>query len=407
MSKPIISRALLLEQLESRCLLAAGVFEQSTTLASHSCDRATTENRSAHSAAIAGQTDASAQHLQRRFDPRQDAQRHQSRDSSQPTHTLIPQPASDPMRNDPLRPVVALRQPKPADPPMQFAFVFRPAITTGVSASDNGPPPIGSNSRPGRDLMLGNSTVLPPAATIATENVQEQSALERTSLQGESAPVDVIVNNDSATQVFSIESPRFEQLNRPLETSAHTMDQNREILGGLIDSLPTLQHEFKEGTASPAEKPWGLDHAALQELRSAANDTNTEILENRHAVDLAIANWFGNSTGLIDDIQCENQLPSSLQELTPSIVDVVLDATVGLHRSVGLIASGDIQPQQNSVRDTILAAIAAEHVSLSAPLLEQTPARLPSIAYSGAAIVVSSLAMAGRYRRKSKLESSR
>ncbi|MCC7333926.1 MAG: hypothetical protein IT422_02450 [Pirellulaceae bacterium] len=266
---------------------------------------------------------------------------------------------------------------------------------------------MGSNSRTGRDLMLGNSTVLPPAATIATENVQEQSALERTSVQGESAPVDVVMNNDSATQVFSIENPRYEQLNRPLETNAHAIDQNRESLGGLIDSLPTLQHEFKEGTASPAEKPWELDHAALQALRSAANDIDNEILKNRHAVDLAIANWFGNSTGLIDDIQCTSNLPSNLQELTPSIVDVVLDATVGLHRSVGLIASGDIQPQPNSVRDTILAAIAAEHVSLSAPLLEQTPARLPGIAYPAVAIVVSSLAMAGRHRRKSKLESPR
>lgn len=405
MSRPIISRALLLEQLESRCLLAAGVFEQSATLGSHSCDRSTTENRSADSVTVAGQTDASAQHFQPRIDQRQDGQRHHSQNSSQQNQRLPPQPVLDPMRNDPPRPDIALRQPKAADPPTQFTFVYRPSITTDVSASDNGPPPIGSHARSGQDLMLTNSTGSPLTSSIATEKVHEQSAPERTSVQGEPAPLDVAMNNDSATQSFSIESPRYEQLNRPLESSAHAMDQ--KILGGVIDSLPWLQHEFKESTVSPSEQPWELDHAALQELRSAANDTDDEILENRHAVDLTIANWFGNSTGLIDDIQCTSNLPSNMQDLTPSIVDVVLDATVGLHRSVGLIANGDNRPQPNSVRDTILAAIAAEHGLLSASLVEQPPARLPSIAYSGVVIVVSSLAMVSRHRRKSKLELSR
>lgn len=221
-------------------------------------------------------------------------------------------------------------------------------------------------------------------------------------MQGESAPGDVALNNDSATQIFEIESTRYEHTNRPWEAISHASDPNREVVGGLVEILPAFLHEFDGDRHMPSEVPWKLDVGALHQLRTTANDTSDAMRGNYYDTDLAIANWFGNSTGLIDDIQCAQNLPADLPELTPSIVDVVLDATVGLHRSVGLVASGDSMPLPNSVRDSILAAIAGEHSSISVPLLEQAPTRLSGIAYPGVAIVVCTLAVAGRHRRKSK-----
>lgn len=135
--------------------------------------------------------------------------------------------------------------------------------------------------------------------------------------------------------------------------------------------------------------------------RGGAIDPNPQVN------DVAIADWFGHATGLIDDAKTLGQLPllSTANEL--SVVDVVLQATVGIHRGATLIAGEDALRYPGDVREAVFAALANESPPiLFDPPTEPVPARFSNLAYPAAAIVASTVAVTAHRRKSVKLEST-
>ena len=97
MNKTIVSRPLLLEQLETRCLLAASVFEYSATLGSRSIGIYVAEMRSPSPAMVVGQSVRQGRPVQPRFDQHLAHQHHDSQGAPQ---LLSPQPNMDQQFNE-------------------------------------------------------------------------------------------------------------------------------------------------------------------------------------------------------------------------------------------------------------------------------------------------------------------
>jgi hypothetical protein len=169
-----------------------------------------------------------------------------------------------------------------------------------------------------------------------------------------------------------------------------------------------------------------LDEETLEHLREvarAASDGEADAVETAgarhagessllegHSVDEALATWFDSPTGLIDGIRFQDALPTVVPALSPGMVDIALDATVGVHRTVGLMASAEAVASPvavDEIRDAVLAAIAFETDVLAQPALDSRPLRLSGAAYPGAAIVAGALALNARRRRDELLLTSR
>ncbi|WP_146523077.1 hypothetical protein [Stieleria varia] len=200
---------------------------------------------------------------------------------------------------------------------------------------------------------------------------------------------------------------------------------------GMIETVPLLRRELRSNESDSADDSadgdWQIDSQSLKRLREIARNASPSLiypesdaiessLPRRHThpriTDAAIASWFGEQTGLIE-LRSTESIPAGLT-LEDSIVDVVLNATVGLHRSVELIAgsrmdSGRSDLGINETRDAVLAAMAGEQSSpIVVPVSEATNSQLSSLVYPGAAIVATGISIAAQRRRlQPKLESSR
>ncbi|WP_182865220.1 hypothetical protein [Stieleria mannarensis] len=185
-----------------------------------------------------------------------------------------------------------------------------------------------------------------------------------------------------------------------------------QLVDGTIIHLPSFNAVEQSPDATGSGLPWELGSETLQRLRDIADATDdADVPSEFRGVDHTIASWFGEATGLIDNIHCETELPAITQTINASMVDVVLDATVGMHRSVGLIADASVDDGDDltsGLRGEILAVIASEFADALAseepPRVEAvdapTPIRLSGIAYPGALVVASLLAISTRRRSR-------
>ncbi|WP_037252712.1 hypothetical protein [Rhodopirellula europaea] len=232
-------------------------------------------------------------------------------------------------------------------------------------------------------------------ATVANAN-----AAERTSGSGDSSQV---ATDDSSSRIAG------------------------EADGGTIDWLPRVSRSDVSLEASQSDDDaWELDERTLEQLRKVARDATDGLTEDvesgrvpdtsetpvlqGNSVDDALASWFGSPTGLIDGIRFQDALPTVVPTFSPGMVDIALDATVGVHRTIGLMASSEAVPTPvvvNEVRDAVLAAIAFETDALAQPALDTRPLRLSGFAYPGVAIVAGTLALNARRRRSGVLLTSR
>ncbi|QDT07593.1 hypothetical protein K227x_60210 [Rubripirellula lacrimiformis] len=437
------SRVLLLEQLESRCMLAGDVLSQST-VADHPDVLCMDQSISqAVAVATSGTSQLQVQTLadQLRFDR---SPMDQLRMGGSPTGSA---PDSGPQDHGQLNYRQSLggaqngmRHPargqmrQDANPQQQtlVGLIFTPlppALSPTSQSSTNSPPAnsTSTNSSVGSqaaanprsnldaaDHVVGSDQSLSDAGSdeLVTQNRRAENGTDLNVQSAAAVQVDGVGRGavsalDVATQQAVPNAIANSETIPYAAMSDRTLDQSIESDGGTIEIVPLspYQHNLQETPSD--ELPWQIDRASLQRIREATRQSGDPTDENKQdSIDSAIASWFGNSTGLIDDVHCNQDLPSSLQEVSPSMVDVVLEATVGLHRRVNLVQDTNVDPQPNQVRDAILAAIAAEQGSLVDPIAQPNQVRLSGVAYSGAAIVAGAMAAAGRQRKRSKLEST-
>ena len=167
---------------------------------------------------------------------------------------------------------------------------------------------------------------------------------------------------------------------------------------GMIELHPLNRRDLNP---PPADQPWEVDSQLLRRLRDTSQP---RALPPRvtlpQQADAVIATWFGNQTGLIE-LERGGELPESL-DLSDALVDVVLRATVGLHRHVELMASAESPMISEETCGVVMAAIANEQQPISSPIAGQTPVWLSSLAYPAAAISAGLTLAVGRKREAGK-----
>lgn len=258
------------------------------------------------------------------------------------------------------------------------------------------------------------------ASNVATSNTG--------AVQGSGSSVASVDDSTAAVAVANV----AERTNRSTDNSQiAAVDSSSpiagEVDGGTIDWLPRVSSsDVSLESSGSDDDAWELDERTLEQLRKVARDATDDLTEGiesgrvrdtsetplleGHSVDDALASWFGSPTGLIDGIQFQDALPTVVPTFLPGMVDIALDATVGVHRTIGLMASAETVPGPvvvNEVRDAVLAAIAFETDALAQPALDTRPLRLSGFAYPGVAIVAGTLALNARRRRSGVLLTSR
>jgi hypothetical protein len=171
---------------------------------------------------------------------------------------------------------------------------------------------------------------------------------------------------------------------------------------GTIDSFPLLRNTPPSQQRSADEPPWELGSDTLGRLRDIAEQPRAQLRnQSVRPTDAAIARWFQGPGGLVE-VETEGA-PLIANDAATGIVDIVLDATFGLHRSVDLLASDQTPSTNENIRDVILAVIAGEQSETAAPVQDPADTRLSGLAYAGAVLVATMLAVANRHRKSSAL----
>jgi hypothetical protein len=172
---------------------------------------------------------------------------------------------------------------------------------------------------------------------------------------------------------------------------------------GLFDSPPPQQGKPLEVHESESEDTWQINGDTIRKLKDVLDiPVQTKILPiDGHAVDEAIVEWFSETTGLIDI--CGVRTPLFHDSVPDSFVEVGLEATLSLHRSLELLATVDAKPLSYDLRSAILAVIVAKQSESVSPV--QSPmSNASSVAYSGAALFAGALFVVGRRKRDVALE---
>ncbi len=169
-----------------------------------------------------------------------------------------------------------------------------------------------------------------------------------------------------------------------------------------------MHRELHSPPESETDGSWQLDTHAIERIREVAKTSVSPSDDDTDRnTDAAIASWFNEQTGLME-IEATGKLQTPV-DLTHSIVNVALDATVGLPRSVDMIAAATPDPDAipDIVRAAILASIAAEQPSpISDIATEPTQARVGSVTYCATTVIAVTAAAAARRRKAAKMEST-
>ncbi|MCO8123067.1 hypothetical protein NHH03_15070 [Stieleria sp. TO1_6] len=386
------SRSLLLEQLESRCLLAAefvsltftneGASEGAKRQHDNAPPSESAVTRSAHDTQQ-GQVDRQHHHGSdppgldrpaRNDGGLLDRPQGSREPTPQPPASTLPPPGGESLLPEPVSPTLPQPVPNPD--------------STGVPSLPPDRPP------------LSLTSFLPAPQQSDTADSELRAFASVTTVVHERLNLDPITKSATATT------------ERPMDQSIWSESDS----GGVIEIQPLSNQDPLSPDNDELEKPWEIDIASIDQLRRTADlSIDSADRVDRRQTDAVIASWFGQQTGFID-VHADGVL-SPIEPLTPSVVDVVLDATVGLHRSVDLIAdTTDQSPISDDVRLAILNAIAAEHPFLPAVAMNQTIRSsgkstflsATTIASPVAVALVTSIAVAARSRRSgAAMESTR
>ncbi len=161
---------------------------------------------------------------------------------------------------------------------------------------------------------------------------------------------------------------------------------------GLIDLAPLWSNDSLENQYDAS--PWRLGQPivlGMQSIIDRASQPSDEV------VDALIQSWFGDSSGMIaiDHVT----LPASMVLSPIDWIDVQLESTVMLHRSLQMIASGDVAPISDVALDAIMASLNAMAESQTQPLAVIQPVEVPATIYPAIA-VLTAVAIASRRKHR-------
>ena len=232
---------------------------------------------------------------------------------------------------------------------------------------------------------------------------------------------------DSAQQITKLDAGVESDANQFTDPYGNSLVMDSDVDGiwkGLIEPELGLRGDrrFNEGSpghsglhgdsssdSSSDDSAWEIRGETIKQLRDLAADPSVDQADDSSLLtDEVIATWFEGNGGLVDIRAADSPFihspligGSGIPAHPSDVAGVVLDATVGLHRSVSLISGGLAAPDSSvtdgeSVRDAVLAAIAGEASSPVSPIDVQSPPKVSSIAYPGAVALASALVILGR-----------
>lgn len=165
-----------------------------------------------------------------------------------------------------------------------------------------------------------------------------------------------------------------------------------DTVEGQVDLAPlwsTDNVQFEEDAS-----PWQLGQSIVPSIRSIIDRAGPPTDE---VVDALVQSWFGGSSGMIslDHVT----LPISMVSSPIAWIDVQLESTVMLHRSLEMIAGGNTAPLSDVTLDAIMASLDAMAESQSQPVAGVKPVEVSAIVYPAIA-VLTAVAVASRRKHK-------
>ena len=228
---------------------------------------------------------------------------------------------------------------------------------------------------------------------------------------------------DSSTLAQSKVSDRLEIQHAKVQASSLGRDAVSDVqeqvvdsVGGFIDlspldlTNPNIDASFNEFDDS---EPWTLDlnstrllgrlsnQSAIQEF-ATLQATDDRIDNRARVVDRTIQDWFNGAGGLIALDQVN--LPASVLRLDALMINIGLDSTVALHRSIDH-DGGRITPAiSGPALDAIMASLEQVAASKTQPINDPRAFRIPVAAYPAVAAVATTIAVSARRKHKTPLQ---
>ncbi|TWT53688.1 hypothetical protein Pla22_13190 [Rubripirellula amarantea] len=204
------------------------------------------------------------------------------------------------------------------------------------------------------------------------------------------------VSTDSPVASFADPADPDVSLERPWFAEIGMGGIERAIDDGLIELSPFELDLALQDLSGQGRESWQVDAITVPRIRSMIE--RAAFLEIESA-DLMMQSWDARPGGLIaiDRVL----LPQATYSPINGLLDVRLESTLMLHRSLELMASGDGQPVSDVVLDAIMASLNEVAESETQPVTSVKSTRITAIAFPAIA-VLTGVAMAVRRKHKDK-----
>jgi hypothetical protein len=233
-------------------------------------------------------------------------------------------------------------------------------------------------------------------ATSALDVDSRQASLRKPdqSRAGVFSSISILGNSDPLSRIASKESATF------------SADSDSPAAEGydpaLIDSLTDLSALSDYRKNLDPDRSWQINNDTVKRLRELSKDQEAA---TSGRMDQVIANWFGGPGGLIEvTAGGEYRLPPQ-PDLVDQVVEVNLDSTWAIHRTIELIGDAGSDLMTDDVRLSVLAEWVRAESENGPPITIAAEVRLSTISYLGVALIAGGAVWAAT--RKPSMASNR
>lgn len=230
--------------------------------------------------------------------------------------------------------------------------------------------------------------VSPPTSSLVAVTVDSNPTVDV-----EQSPVAMTEKSIAADQAFSSPDP-LGQIESP---AADPVVVDTRQTDDLIELTPFLKSSDVDHASASSEEAFHLDLAILSRLRDAIRPTSTDFAE---ASDEIFRDWLHGPGGMIALSRMD--FPSDKIAFNKIMVDVHLESTLTLHRTLELFATSSSSltnvSLSDAMLDNIMATLGELTESQTQPITEPVPTRLTSLAYPIIGLAVTGAALTARHR---------
>ena len=303
-----------------------------------------------------------------------------------------PSPINQPaiVQDNPARPqVVAQDTTRTRAEPAQNASVSSASVTIESAALQASPPnSLSPSALPQAELRQPNAI---DAAVVALAN-------ENSSVVDSESTIELLTDE--------VSSMRSEETLPVVETESLTARQVNAFGLSLSDRSSTLGDDYIELTpldpfesVTEESNPWQLESRIIPLIKQAHERPMVEQPLGERAE--LINQWMQDGLGELIALE-QVILPANKFPLEATLGSANLQSTVALHRSLNLVA-GSLSPAlSGQVLDEIMASFERMTDSKVQPVIEPSPFRIPTVVYPNAAVVATTIGIAIAARRKRK-----